>query len=113
MLAFSRVVFTLLYDILLELAQHLLAASYLIVHNFHRCRDMMLAILPILLLASATFAPLTVASATANADYIVVGGGTGGCALAARLCVGLPHASVTLLERGKERNSEEVRIAPK
>lgn len=67
-------------------------------------------LVPALALASSTFAPLTAAQTTAatNADYIVVGGGTGGCALAARLCMGLPGASVTLLERGKERDSEEV-----
>lgn len=38
------------------------------------------------------------------ADYVVIGGGTAGCAVAARLCAGLPHATVALLERGAPRN---------
>jgi GMC oxidoreductase len=38
-------------------------------------------------------------------DYVIVGGGSAGCALAARLCTGLPHASITLLERSKPRNA--------
>lgn len=35
---------------------------------------------------------------------MVVGGGTAGCVVAARLCEALPHATVTLLERGAARN---------
>lgn len=42
-----------------------------------------------------------------TADYIVVGGGTAGCALAARLCEYLPNATVTLLERGKPRSDKQ------
>lgn len=41
------------------------------------------------------------------ADYIVVGGGTGGCALVARLCAALPQQSFILLERGTPRNDTE------
>lgn len=38
-------------------------------------------------------------------DFIVVGGGTAGCVLAARLCSALPESQVVLLERGIPRNS--------
>jgi choline dehydrogenase len=41
-----------------------------------------------------------------EADYVIVGGGTAGCALAARLCAGLPDAQVTLLERGAPRTAQ-------
>ena len=41
------------------------------------------------------------------ADYIVVGGGTSGCALAARLCEYLPEAQVTVLERGEPRTDQQ------
>ena len=54
-------------------------------------------------------------SAPSAVDYIVVGGGTAGCTLAARLCAGLPDATVLLLERGAPRNATEellVRCAP-
>eukprot|EP00168_Porphyra_purpurea_P006673 TRINITY_DN18222_c0_g1_i1.p1 TRINITY_DN18222_c0_g1~~TRINITY_DN18222_c0_g1_i1.p1 ORF type:complete len:322 (-),score=40.73 TRINITY_DN18222_c0_g1_i1:40-1005(-) len=37
------------------------------------------------------------------ADYVIVGGGTAGCALASRLCARLPTASVVLIERGRPR----------
>jgi malic enzyme len=43
-----------------------------------------------------------------EADYVVVGGGTAGCALAARICEGLPNATVVLLERGLPRTDEQV-----
>jgi malic enzyme len=46
--------------------------------------------------------------ATLEADYVVVGGGTAGCALAARICEGLPNAKVVLLERGRPRTDEQV-----
>lgn len=39
-------------------------------------------------------------------NFIVVGGGTAGCTVAARLCAGLPTATVLLLERGAERDAE-------
>jgi ribulose 1,5-bisphosphate synthetase/thiazole synthase len=42
-----------------------------------------------------------------EADYVVVGGGTAGCALAARICEGLPNATVVLLERGLPRTDEQ------
>jgi len=37
------------------------------------------------------------------ADYVIVGGGTAGCVLAARLCARFPAASVVLIERGRPR----------
>jgi choline dehydrogenase-like flavoprotein len=46
--------------------------------------------------------------ATLEADYVVVGGGTAGCALAARMCEGLPKAKVVLLERSLPRTDEQV-----
>lgn len=46
-------------------------------------------------------------STTPAADYVIVGGGTAGCVLAARLCAALPRATVTLLERGAPRNGAE------
>ena len=42
------------------------------------------------------------------ADYVVVGGGTAGCALAARLCECLPDSTVVLLERGPPRTPDQV-----
>ena len=39
-----------------------------------------------------------------SSDYVIVGGGTAGCVLAARLCEALPHAAITLLERGAPRS---------
>jgi ribulose 1,5-bisphosphate synthetase/thiazole synthase len=47
--------------------------------------------------------------AALEADYVVVGGGTAGCALAARICEGLPNATVVLLERSLPRTPEQVR----
>jgi malic enzyme len=43
-----------------------------------------------------------------EADFVVVGGGTAGCALAARICEGLPNAKVVLLERSLPRTDEQV-----
>jgi hypothetical protein len=45
-----------------------------------------------------------------EADYVVVGGGTAGCALAARICVGLPNSTVVLLERSLPRTDEQARF---
>ena len=42
-----------------------------------------------------------------NYDFVIVGGGTAGCTLAARLCTDLPTASVALLERGAPRTAEQ------
>ena len=53
-------------------------------------------------------APEAAAPEATQADYVVVGGGTAGCALAARLCEGLPHASVVLLESATPRNQTQV-----
>lgn len=52
------------------------------------------------------------APAATEADYVVVGGGTAGCALAARLCEGLPHTTVVLLERATPRTQAQVRCLP-
>ena len=38
---------------------------------------------------------------------MIVGGGTAGCVLAARICENLPDFSVTLLERGAPRSDDE------
>lgn len=48
---------------------------------------------------------VTLASATAPPDLLIIGAGTSGCALAARLCVALPTQNITLLERASPRNS--------
>jgi malic enzyme len=66
----------------------------------------------IVLLAQVTAqAPLSAVDfgAAFEADYVVVGGGTAGCALAARICEGLPNATVVLLERALPRTPEQVR----
>lgn len=49
------------------------------------------------------------AAAAASADYVIVGGGTAGCVLASKLCVGLPDAKIVLLERAAPRSPEAVR----
>lgn len=41
------------------------------------------------------------------ADYVIVGGGTGGCALTARMCAAMPHATFALLERATPRNASQ------
>jgi choline dehydrogenase-like flavoprotein len=40
-------------------------------------------------------------------DFVIVGGGTAGCVLAARLCAGLPDAKIALLEAGTPRTAEQ------
>lgn len=40
-------------------------------------------------------------------DVIIIGGGTAGCALAARLCVARPDMAIELLERGVEPNATQ------
>lgn len=44
-------------------------------------------------------------------DIIIVGGGTAGCALAARLCALRPEYQITVLERGVPRNATQAFIA--
>ena len=46
------------------------------------------------------------AHATLRADYVIVGGGTAGCAIAARLCTKLPSKKFILLERAPPRDPE-------
>ena len=61
------------------------------------------------LCAAAAAAYLSAAAAqTTEVDYIIVGGGTAGCALAARLCEGFPDAQIALLERGNPRSADAV-----
>lgn len=42
---------------------------------------------------------------SASRDHVIIGGGTAGCAIAARLCAALPSHTSTLLERGIPRNT--------
>ena len=42
-----------------------------------------------------------------TADFVIIGGGTSGCVVAARICEKLPDASVVVLERGAQRTAEE------
>ena len=51
--------------------------------------------------------PVPGARMGASTDFVIVGGGTAGCVLAARLCENLPEASVVLLERGGPRTEEQ------
>lgn len=48
---------------------------------------------------------------TASTDIIVVGGGTAGCAIAARLCALRPEYQITVLERGGPRNETQSHLA--
>eukprot|EP00892_Ulva_mutabilis_P008488 jgi/Ulvmu1/6010/UM026_0136.1 len=41
------------------------------------------------------------------ADFVVLGGGTAGCAVAARLCENLPGATIVVLERGVPRTPQQ------
>ena len=43
----------------------------------------------------------------AEADIVIVGGGTAGCVLASRLCQGLPDLSITLIERSAPRSQRD------
>lgn len=65
------------------------------------------------ILSVAIWAPVATAAAATyggygdalqeTVDYVVVGGGTAGCAVAARLCENLPEATVIVLERAAPR----------
>jgi choline dehydrogenase len=64
---------------------------------------------PTTMLGAAMLLWISFASKAAAQDYdfVIVGGGTAGCVLAARLCEGLPDAKIALLEQGKARTEEE------
>lgn len=62
-------------------------------------------LLPLLLVVAAA-APAA-ATRGRDADVVIVGGGTAGCTLAARLCTALPSLRIVLLERGARRNATE------
>lgn len=47
------------------------------------------------------------AAVTKDYDFVIVGGGTAGCALAARICSGLPFATIAILERGTPRSADD------
>jgi len=57
----------------------------------------------VLLFLTAAVVPV----AATDPDFIIVGGGTAGCTLAARLCMGLPTARLIVLERALTRNASE------
>lgn len=61
----------------------------------------------VLLTLALVHAAASPASAADPPDFIIVGAGTSGCALAARLCTALPHARLLLLERGRSRTRLE------
>jgi choline dehydrogenase len=63
--------------------------------------------LPVLISLLQLLPHLACSQGTSAADFIIIGGGTAGCALAARLCTGLPDQQVVLLERGVPRNQTE------
>lgn len=46
------------------------------------------------------------ATASKRPDFVIVGAGTAGCAIAARLCTALPSSKIVLLERGFKRNDK-------
>ena len=58
---------------------------------------------------------MPVGPADASADFVIVGGGTPGCVLAARICEIPPDASVVVLERGALRIEEHelLMLAPR
>lgn len=59
----------------------------------------------VLAISFFTLLTLTPVRGSETTDFVVVGGGTAGCAVAARLCEYLPHSQVTLLERAPPRDS--------
>jgi choline dehydrogenase-like flavoprotein len=60
-------------------------------------------------LVSASAMLLWLATTAQAQDYhfVIVGGGTAGCVLAARLCAGLPNAKIALLEAGTPRTDAQ------
>jgi GMC oxidoreductase len=61
------------------------------------------ALLDVQMLRAALLCAVAALPVALGADYVIVGGGTAGCTLAARLCAALPNAQITLLERGAPR----------
>lgn len=64
-------------------------------------------LLHILFLTSSLLSPLHANPLPSSVDFIIVGAGTAGSVLAARLCTRLPNATFLLLERSKPRNATE------
>lgn len=58
----------------------------------------------ILLLLAIVLPSITLAAR--DTDIIIIGGGTAGCALAARLCAALPGKNIVILERGSPRSRQ-------
>ena len=82
----------------------------------HNDRAMASAVLSMAMALLATAPPLTTATPGGYgsygdgpdaADYVIIGGGTAGSAVAARLCAALPQATMVVLERGAPRTAEE------
>lgn len=61
---------------------------------------------PAVILFWLSLLQLTTASELETSDFVIVGAGTAGCVMAARLCEALPKAKITLLERASPRNSD-------
>jgi Lycopene cyclase protein len=55
------------------------------------------------MLRTALLCTVAVLPVALGAGYVIVGGGTAGCTLAARLCAALPNVQITLLESGAPR----------
>lgn len=59
-----------------------------------------------LIVITATFPITKGTTGVSHSDFIIVGGGTAGCTIAARLCSRLPAAKIIIIERGLPRNSQ-------
>lgn len=65
----------------------------------------------VLLLLFQIVASQATQTSTETTDIIVIGGGTAGCAIAARLCALRQDLQVTILERGNPRNATQAHYA--